>query len=118
MQLWFLLIDGGRFHAKGVDRKYSNFYQERMKSLGKVSDKMPTASYAYKKFMDNNVFGKGEEEVVHPDEEEQRGFMAKFDVEINDEVKLHGEKCNTEWAEWKGTSDSTGSLSGPGESLE
>ena len=88
MQLWFLLIDGGTFHAKGIDRKYSNFYQEQMKSLGKVSDEMPTASYAYKKFMDDNVFGKGEEEVVHPDEEEQRGFMAKFDVEINDEVTV------------------------------
>ena len=60
MELWFLFIGGGTFYAKGVGRKYSNFYEERVKSFGKISDGMPSASNAYKKFMNENVFGKGE----------------------------------------------------------
>ena len=36
----------------------------------------------YRKFIDDNVFGKGEEEVVHPNEEEQRRFTEKFGGEF------------------------------------
>ena len=108
-QLWFLLIDGGTFRAKGVDHKYSDFYQERMKSLATMMDELPDVYMSYKKFINDNVFGEGEEEVVHPGDKEQREFMKKFSVEIRDEKARQKGKQRAERAEdTPGFSDDAG----------
>ena len=56
-----------------------------MKSLTKMSVELPGTYKSFRKFIDDNVFGEGEEEVVHPSEEAQRKFVTKFDAEFEKE---------------------------------
>ena len=81
-QLWFLLIDGTTFHAKAVVHDYSDFYQEQMKLLKKMKRELPKVHKACMKFINDNVFAEGEEEVLHPNEKEQRRFAERFDGEF------------------------------------
>lgn len=53
-----------------------------MRSLIKMHIELPDVYKAYTKFVNDNVFGDGEEEAVHPNDEEQRGFMTRFDAEF------------------------------------
>ena len=82
MQLKFLLVDGTTFHAKGVVHNYSSFYQDQMKSLRKMKDELPEVYKAYKKFINNSVFGEGEEEIVGPGERKERKFAEQFDADF------------------------------------
>ena len=82
-QLHFLLADGTTFHAKGGAHDYSDFYRERMKSLDNMRCVLPKVYNAYKKFIDDNVFGEEEKEEVHPIEKDQRKFKEKFDADFS-----------------------------------
>jgi len=53
-----------------------------MKSLERMQNELPEVYKMYKKFIDDNVFGEGEKELAHLDEE-QKGFAEKFDVEFS-----------------------------------
>ena len=76
MRLWFLLIDGGTFHAKGFEHKYVNFYEEWMKLLGKMLCEILDLHRLYKKFIDDNIFSRGDE-VVYLDKKEQESMQKK-----------------------------------------
>ena len=86
--MWFLLIDGKMFHAKAVEHDYPGFYRDRMKSLATMVVELPRTYESFRKFIDRNVFGEGEEEVVHPSVETQRGFLRKFYADVEEE-KAH-----------------------------
>ena len=77
-QLCFLLVDGGRFYRETAESNYMGFYQEQMKSLEQMSVELPGTYESFRKFIDDNVFGRGEAEVVHPSMEKQREFRRKF----------------------------------------
>ena len=66
LELWFLLVNGKRFHRIAVEHGYVEFYQDRMKNLATLSAELPGTYKSFRKFINNNVFGEGEEEVVHP----------------------------------------------------
>ena len=82
-QLHFLLADGTTFHAKGCVHDYSDFYREWMKSLDCMRSVLPKVYQAYRKFIDDNVFGEEEKEEVYPIEKEQRKFKEKFDADFS-----------------------------------
>jgi len=103
-QLWFLLIDGTAFCAKRVGHNYLGFYQDRMKSLAKMRIELPDTYKSYKTFMSENVFGEGEEEVVHVNDEEQREFMKKFGADIEDEKARQKGKYRAESADTQNSS--------------
>ena len=44
---------------------------------------LPEIHKSWRKFIDDSVFGKGEEETVHPNEEEQRRFAETFDADFS-----------------------------------
>jgi hypothetical protein len=52
-----------------------------MRSLAKMQMELHYVYEAYKKFMNDNVFGEGEEE-VHPNGEEQNKFAKKLDADF------------------------------------
>ena len=85
MQLWFLLVDNGKFHDKGGQHNYMKFYQERMKSLASIEAQLPSLAKSLRKFINDSVFGEGEEEVVHPDDREQMEFTKKFNADVEEE---------------------------------
>ena len=47
-----------------------------------MRQELPEIHKSCRKFIDDGVFGKGEEEVVHPNEEEQRKFTETFDADF------------------------------------
>lgn len=55
-----------------------------MKSLATMVVELPGVYKSYKKFVNNNVFGEGEE-VVHPGEKEQREFAKMFNADFEEE---------------------------------
>ena len=59
-----------------------NFYMERIKSIENMREELHGIYKSCRKFIDNSVFGKGEAEIVHPNEEEQRRFTEKFGAEF------------------------------------
>ena len=96
LQLWYLLVDGERFHETAVEHNYMGFYQEQMKSLATMSVELPRTYKSFRKFIDNNVFGEGEEEVVHPSVEKQREFRRKLNADIEEEKALQKERQDHE----------------------
>ncbi|KAF9643999.1 hypothetical protein BDM02DRAFT_3132039 [Thelephora ganbajun] len=107
--LWFLLIDGRTFYAKSIERDCSRFYQEWMKLLVTMLTELPGVYNSYRKFIDDNIFGKGEEETVNLSEEEQVEFTEKFHTDIQEEKAQQKAKDN---AEQGSTTDSAKSPAG------
>ena len=70
------------FCAKGAAYDYSSFYQDRMKSLRKMKDELPEVYKGYTKFINDRVFGEGEEKIEGPAEQEQRKFAEQFDADF------------------------------------
>ena len=63
-----------------------------------MREKLPDTYESYKKFVNDNVFGEGEEEVVHPNEQEQREFMEKFSADVEEEKgQQKGKQRAGEW---------------------
>ena len=56
-----------------------------MKSLGSMDAELPSLAKSLRKFINDHVFGEGEEEVVHPDDKEQREFTKKFNADVEEE---------------------------------
>jgi len=56
-----------------------------MKSLTRMSVELPDTYRSFRKFIDENVFGEGEEEAIHPREAQQRGFEAKLGADFEEE---------------------------------
>ena len=56
-----------------------------MKALAKIMAELPRTYKSYRKFIDDNMFGEGEEEVVHPAQKEQREFTKRFNAAIEKE---------------------------------
>jgi len=116
VQLQFLLIDGTRFRAKGVTHNNSDFYEERMKSLEKMQSGLPEVYKAYRKFIDDNVFGDGEKELAHPNEEHKK-FAEKFDAEfaaakVKEQARQQKEKNSTGPENSPDSSDASAGRSG------
>ena len=84
MKLWFLLVDGKKFLPKGVPHNYSVFYADRMQTLKTMAIELPGIYKSLRKHIDDNVFGKREEEVMNLSERQQVKYMVKFraDVEV------------------------------------
>ena len=99
LELWFLLVDGQRFQGNLVSHGYVEFYQERMKDLARIAVDTPWIYESFRKFINDNVFGEGEEEVVDPRTEKQREFKRKFSADIEEEKARHKEKRGPECAD-------------------
>ena len=53
-----------------------------MKSLRKMKDELPEVYKGYTKFINDRVFGEGEEKTEGPAELEQREFTEQFDADF------------------------------------
>lgn len=92
LKLWFLLVDGKRFHGMSIGHRFVRFYRERMKSLARMSVELPEIYKSFREFIDNNVFGEEEEEVVHPSMEKQGVFLQKFNAKFEEEKARRKER--------------------------
>lgn len=96
LQLWHILVGVGNFHGLAVENNYVKFYRERMKSLAVMSVELPRTYKSFRKFIDDNVFGEGEEEVVHPSAGEQTEFNRKFAADVEEEKARQKERQDPE----------------------
>ena len=80
-----------------------------MKLVKMMATRLPDIYKSYRKFIDDSVFGEGEQEEVHPDEEEQRGFMKKFYTEVEEETTQQKGKERAEEKGAQGSADRSSS---------
>ena len=80
-----------------------------MKSVKTMATRLPDVYKSYRKFIDDSVFGEGEQEEVHPDEEEQREFTKKFYAEVEEEMTQQKGKERAEEKGAQGSADGSSS---------
>lgn len=80
-----------------------------MKSVETMATRLPDVYKSYRKFIDDSVFGEGEQEEVHPDEEKQREFTKKFYAEVEEETTRQKGKERAEEKGAQGSADGSSS---------
>lgn len=83
-----------------------------MKTLATMAVELPEVYDSYRRFVDANVFGEGEQETEDRNREERAKFMKNFYADVEEEKARRKEKAHMEW---EGSPKSAGGpSSGPG----
>ena len=96
MQLWFLLVNGGAFQAKGAKNDCMLYYRERMKSLADMAHDLPELYGSCKELIGTSLFGEEGDKMMGPDYDEQKEFTKKFHADFEEEKSCQKGKAVAE----------------------